>query len=165
VKSHFLGYILNGMTDAYRIVRDERLLRMANRLAEFVAQNFYYRQVVPYCVNSDHPADQFEMDSPVIDPATGLFKLYQITREAWQLDIALKLWWHSYTWQVECPERPELHGAIVQGHNPRAAELSRGEVHASRHPVFNPNKTGHVCIYYHNQYVLSSRELLGLLAK
>jgi hypothetical protein len=102
---------------------------------------------------------------PVIDPATGLFKLYQITRASWQLDIALKLWWHYFTWQVECPERPELHGAILQGANPHAEELLREQVHASRHALFGPNKVGHCCIYYHNQFVLSSRELLALLPK
>jgi hypothetical protein len=164
VKNHFLGYILNGLTDAYMITHDDRLLRIAKRLAEFVARNFYYRQLVPYCAGpSDPPANQAELDSPVIDPATGLFKLYRITNEPHYLDIALKLWWHYFTWQTLCPERPELHGAVVQGANPLGDKWA-GAVHASRQAVFNPHKVAHVCIYYQNQYVLGTQQLMAIVA-
>jgi hypothetical protein len=146
------------------ITHDDRLLRIAKRLAEFVARNFYYRQLVPYCAGpSDPPANQAELDSPVIDPATGLFKLYRITNEPHYLDIALKLWWHYFTWQTLCPERPELHGAVVQGANPLGDKWA-GAVHASRQAVFNPHKVAHVCIYYQNQYVLGTQQLMAIVA-
>lgn len=162
IKNHFLGYILNGLTDAYAWSPDDRLLTMARKLAEFIVTNFYYRQVVPYCAGqSPNASDMQELDSPVIDPATGLFKLFKITKEPHHLDVALKLWWHYYTWQTFCPERPELHGAVLQGQNPDAIKYVK-DIDRSREAVVNPHRIAHVCIYYQNQYVLSTEQLLSL---
>jgi len=163
IKNHFIGYILNGLTDAYEYVPDERLLKMARRLAEFIAKNFYYRQIIPYCAGSSpNASDMQELEAPVIDPATGLFKLYRITKEPHCLDIALKLWWHYFTWQSVCPERPELHGAVLQGQNPAAGKYVK-DIDKSREGVVDPDRIAHVCVYYQNQYVLATQQLIRLM--
>lgn len=160
IKLHFFSYILNALAEAYPVFKDERVLESARKIGDYLAGGFYYRQQTPYCEYPYYSTDKAEADSATQDNANGLFWLYEVTREELYLDMAVKLWLQAWTTQIDAPDRPGWHGAIVRGMKPDMHKLT--EQTQSRHLTYDPQRLARCEVWFMTNHVFASKRLLAL---
>lgn len=161
IKLHFFSYILNALAEAYPVFRDQRVLDSARKMGDYLAGGFYYRQQMPYCEYPYYSTDKAEADSAVQDNANGLLWLYEATGEELYLDMALKLWLQAWGIQIEAPDQPGWHGAIVRGIKPDLLKLET-PVNAA-HLTYEASRVGRCEVWFMTNHVFAAKRLLRYL--
>ncbi len=133
IKFHFYSYIFYALEEAYRVFRDDRLIAIARRMADYLVSEYLLRQSLPYCIDPVYPSDTGEGFSSVSDSAAGLCWLYSVTGEPVYFDLAAKLWAGAWLHQPQAPDLPGWHGAILAGRARCDVWYATSHVMAARH--------------------------------
>lgn len=162
IKLHFFAYIFNALAEGYALFADARLVEVGRGMARYLAEIFYYRQGLPYCVDPVYASDLAEADSAVQDNANGLFWLYSVTGEALHLDLALKLWWQTWATQADTPENPSSHGAVLRGVQPGLGQKPEAGGQ-SAHLAYDAANIARCEVWFQANHVFATRRLLDLV--
>jgi len=164
IKMHFASYILNTLAEAHAVTQDERLVGCARRVSDHLAGVLYYQHAVPYCTGKvGEPADQMEADSSIQDSSSGLFWLADLTGEAVYRDVALKLWFESWTHQLPLDGRTGWQGAIMRGVNPNVQETISGVPSNRKHLHHDPTVIARSDLWFATSHIFASQRLLECL--
>ena len=167
-KNHFMGYLLNGVAQAYQVFPDDDLLDFGRRVARFVIRQYAYLWSVPYLHVDDgfyYRGRQYNHGKfmAITDPAPGLAALYEITGDQQYLDVALKMFFQLYMHQYR-GEHPDLFGCIPVAADsfPLAAHWS---VTGEEGPQPEPPYSLYVGGYYNFEYLRLAEILVRLRQK
>lgn len=161
IKIHFFAYLFNAMEEAYAVFPDERLLACGMAMKEYLAGLYYYRRQLPYCYNAEHPSDLVEADSAVYDSASGLLWLYQVTGDPTALDLGIRLWNDARGCQLDCPEYPGFHGALIRGQNPLRKSTETAAIPVA-HLQFDPTRVASCEVWFAANYIFGCKKLLHI---
>lgn len=161
VKTHFYSYIFNGMIEAYRVFRDERIVESARRMALHFAEHYFYRQNMPYCLYPYWKTDLAEADAPVHDSANGLLWLHEVTGEPLWRDLGLKLWLQAWMTQADLPQQAGIHGALLRGVSPDIGTGKAPNNTDAAHLAYAPERIARADIWFHVNYIFATRRLFS----
>lgn len=162
IKIHFFSYIFNALEEAYAVFADERLLACGLAMKAYLAGLYYYRRQLPYCHNAEDPSDLVEADSAVHDCASGLLWLYQATGDSTALDLGVRLWTDAKACQLDCPEYPGFHGAVIRGQNPFRKESDASSIPVA-HLQFDQTRIASCEVWFASNYAFACRKMLDLV--
>jgi len=113
-KGHFLYYTIDGIAKAACLMPEEPALRrIAERLGRHLVQQYRRTWSLLYGnVDADSPPEASEWRVASAQPAYGLIWLTKLTGDSAYREVACRLLLEAMLSTFDCPDNPDLHGAI-----------------------------------------------------
>jgi hypothetical protein len=114
MKGHYMTYILNGLARASALMPAEAgLLRIAERLGEFLVSRFREANMLPYGdLSSDYEPERYVWHSSNPDAVYGFAWLSKRTGNPMYREIACRIALNTLLNVLDYPDEPDLHGGV-----------------------------------------------------
>lgn len=78
-------------------------------------------------------------------------------------DLGVKLWTDAWLSQLDAPEQPGWHGAILHGLNPALRALGGGPLAGREHLRHDPGRIAKCTLWFMVNHVFAARQLLRIV--